>query len=229
MKYSELKSSLEELIDIQLNTSVFEDEHIPENLIDSFIRNINKDLEKEALENLFFDIIKSEIDYYFRNVIGDDYYIISNNFAFLCLKKARRCRALWDYREVPDWTQNALKCFDNLLLFYSNNYFKDSIQKNNPHYDNSERDVYNHFVRKGGDYKIIGDSFNIIYRRRNRFTHIQKNVDGKRVSVEINNKNKKKIYNQIINEFQKALTILLKYYKLHFDNQNIVRSNPQKV
>jgi len=181
----------------------------------STLKSLFERLEKikgVSVDYLYSDIIKKRIDIKLKEFISKEYYDSSNLYAFNCLEIELDCRKI-PVRLVENWLQNALKCFDYLLIFIITEILKEKIkQKNN---DKSyEQDVYQFLIEKDGILNKVGSNFRKIYNIRSSFVHIQyRDENGLRQIRKLTYKTIKRKKDKAINYFYFALTYLLLYFK----------------
>ena len=179
MKFTDLRDDLEkakQLIEKKPNS------------LDSFEKEFFLDIEYrkktlleslqsgKALEHLYDDLIKEACFYEFHFPLSKKDYEVSNEFAFTCVEMSFEAEKI-HYRRVGDWTKNALKAFDVLVLkIYTevldvNEVYKTTDGKKPRIY---ETEVYQYLQeQEDEDYRLIGSNFKSIYQLRSEFEHIQ--------------------------------------------------------
>lgn len=164
------------------------------------------------VDALYSDIIMKELGVKLKCIIFKNYYYKASIHATNCLEIEIECRKI-PLRQVDNWTQNALKCFDNILIFIVTEIKKDKIQNKE---DNKcyEQDVYQYYIDKDWELKNVGKYFRIIYNIRSTFVHVQyKDEKGFRQIRKISQFEIKRKKTAIIDYFEKALSDLLIYIK----------------
>lgn len=168
----------------------------------------------EELDGKYVEYLYKELSHV--NINPDDIkgyldgaYMRSQEFAKNCLKIALKSEHIYGSNIKP-WTEDALKCFDNFLLIMIQEKLKERI--NEKLGIGLERQKYQHLILKGGDYSIIGDSFDRIYQERSSFYHIElKEKDGTIRQRPISNKRYEKSKYVILKCFKDSLSVLYSY------------------
>lgn len=178
MKFSEQRNNLD----------FFSGSPTPEFML-SYLTNEHKNLisslDNKFLEYLTEDIISTSININLQIWLADALYQQSNQHAKECLEFCPSVRSIWG-RQIRNWTDIVLKCYDNFLLQYIQIDKRETIRHNlRP----KETDVYIHLINKGGTEGDIGQFFKNIYNERSNFHHIQiVNENGIRLPKMLSNK-----------------------------------------
>lgn len=199
MKFSDQKS------EINANTG---SRTLPEYQFDYLHTQTKPDIEairNKCIYHLTEDITKLKFELNIEAFLGDQFYRSSNDFAYDCLEITFYINNIYGSKIKP-WTESALKCFDNFLIRYINNYKKELIQKRTS--QAKETDVYEHLIKNGGIESDIGVAFQSIYQSRNSFMHIQvEERDGIRRPIKWTGKRYNKERDLILFQFKKGLTL----------------------
>lgn len=172
----------------------------------SEVKDLLNSLNNQFVEFLTKDIIDTEIKFNLQQWLGYPYYQSSNENAKDCLEYCPTVKHIWG-RKIKNWTDSALKCYDNFLLKYVQIDKGESIPKTNSGL--KETDVYNLLIRKGGIEQEIGQNFKNIYQIRSVFQHIQtEEKDGIRISKRISNAECNKYRDIIIEWFKHSIIAL---------------------
>jgi hypothetical protein len=172
------------------------------------VKDILSSINNKYVEHLTKDITKTHHAVELKNWLGSPYYQSSNEFAKECVEHCISVDHIWG-RKIKDWTDNALKCYDNFLLKYVQIDKSNKIPKTG--YGIKETDVYKWMISKGGAEQEIGQNFVNIYQLRSTFQHIQiETKNGVRVPRPISNSQCNKNRDLIINWLNCSLIELFK-------------------
>lgn len=164
-------------------------------------------LNNRFVQYLTVDILGSDVRLDIKKWLGSKFYRVSNDNARDCIEISPATRHLWG-RKIINWTDGALKCYDNFLLKYIQFDNKDVIPKRGRFL--KETDVYNYLSEKGEKEKKVGENFRFIYQQRSSFHHIQIEVnDEVRVPKYISNSRYNSQRDLILKWFKEALEIML--------------------
>lgn len=164
-----------------------------------------KNLEDRYVYHLFNDLVSRETNKDLDTFLGSEYRY-TNSCAKECVELAYNAREIIEYK-LKAWTDSALKCFDNFLLVFIQDFLKESIKEYSAH--GKERHKYEHLVEKGNNYAKIGTCFHTIYAQRNVMTHVEiVEKDGRRVQKKLSRKKLKTLKLIILENFETALSIL---------------------
>lgn len=170
------------------------------------VKNSISNLNGKFVEYLTNDLTDLELEIDFKNWMSNTYYGSSNDNAKECVELCFTVKHLYG-RKIKGWTDNALKCYDNLLLKYIQEDRGEKIKANIK--VGAEREVYWHLIDLGGDLKQVGEAFNNIYLTRNEFQHIQIiNQNGTRIPKQLSNTKYNEKRDLIMRWFKSALVIL---------------------
>lgn len=199
MKFTETRSKLKEFAGA--TTAEYQMQYITSEVKDVFSK-----INDRYVDYLSKDITENEIEGDIKGWLGNAYYGPSNSNAKECLEICLTVKHIYG-RKIKTWTDNALKCYDNLLLKYIQEDRKELIGKTGPH--TKERDVYQHLIKLGGEHQEIGQCFDFIYSMRNEFQHVQiVTANGYRIPRNVSNKKYNESRDLIVGWFKKALVHL---------------------
>lgn len=162
--------------------------------------------EGRIFEYLFTDITTIDYKIVFESYLNRSDYEEASKYAYNCVDFKLKCREL-NHNRVLDWTSNAIKCFDFLVIYYINDVLKETLVKSGKHFKETEK--YRYLIDKGGESSEIGNNFQYIYQYRNELEHVQVIDKDGRLKVKKHSSNhKKKRLNSIIDFFKKALDVI---------------------
>lgn len=165
MKFSELRDSTAKQATSPANIAAYQFQYLS---ADHF-KNIDA-IRDRCVYHLFEDVAKFKSKQDFHQFLGNAYYHPANEFAQDCVQIAFYCNTIYG-RMIRQWTDAALKCFDNFLIQYIHEFLQEKVSKSGK--DIKETDVYWHLMDKGGVEYEVGICFKSIYESRNSFTHVQ--------------------------------------------------------
>ena len=187
--------------------------------ISSEVKNIINNLNEAFLEYLTKDITKTEISINLQDWLGGLYYRNSNEYAKECIEQCPSVDFIWG-RKIKNWTDHALKCYDNFLLKYIQIDLNEEIPKSSNQL--KETDVYNYWIEQGGIKQDIGQNFKNIYQIRSAFQHIQiEEKDGIRVPKKISNAQCNKWRDVIVLCFRKSIIDIISLSRPEIEKENI--------
>jgi hypothetical protein len=204
MKFTELRQ--------EINSNLNEVNSLQDYLSAYFANSIQdkiKALDDKYVEHLFSDLIENNTTVNIREYLGNSIYNNANENAKSCIFTAFRCKDIHGFK-LKGWTHDALQCFDNFLLVLIQEKLNETIKKRLD--VGFERQKYYHLIDKGEEYYEIGMAFNVIYLLRNEFTHVEvlNDATGKRHQKPLSQKNIKRMKEEILESFKKALLELEK-------------------
>lgn len=161
-------------------------------------------LDDKYIYHLYSDLIGTDIRTDFKPFLKE-FYKTADEYAKDCVLTAFLTTHIHGMK-IKNWTDSALKCFDCLLIRLISDVLKEQLNDKNI----KERDVYDHLIKKGGNLYTIGMAFDIIYKERNKFTHVQiVDSDGVRRPQSYSNKKYKIAKDLILNQFNRGLNALI--------------------
>ena len=204
MKFTELRQ--------ELNNNLNEINSLQDFMAAYFANSIQdkiKALNDKYVEHLFSDLIERNSSSNMRDYLGNSSYNNANEYAKTCVHTVFRSKDIFGFK-LAGWTDSALKCFDNFLLVLIQDKLNETIKSRSD--KGLERQKYWHLIDKGGDYYNIGMCLDVVYQKRNEFTHVEvvNDATGKRHQRSINQKNIKIMKTLILESFKKALIELEK-------------------
>ena len=144
-------------------------------------------LDDKYVYHLYNDLSETEITVDLKLFLKE-FYNIANEYAKDSVHTALLKKDIHGMR-IKNWTDSALKCFDCLLIRFVSDVLNEKLNDKNI----KERDVYDHLIKKGGNLCTVGTAFEIIYKERNKFTHVQiVDYDGVRRPQQYSSKKYKK-------------------------------------
>ena len=163
-------------------------------------------LQNKFVEHLLSDLINKPVTKNLKNFLGD-HYINANEYANTGVLTVYTSRDIFGFK-LNGWTDAALKCFDNFLLVLIQENLKETIKKRLD--KGIERQKYWHLIEKGGEFYEIGIRFDIIYQKRNQFTHIEiiNDTTRKRQQKRLSQTTINKMKEDILTCFKEALLAL---------------------
>lgn len=163
-------------------------------------------LQDKFVDHLYSDLIHNSVSKNLKNYLGPS-YLNANEYANTCVHTVFNSKDIYGYK-LNGWTDAALKCFDNFLLVLIQEHLNETIKKRLD--KGIERQKYWHLIEKGGNYYEIGIRFDIIYQKRNQFTHVEiiNDSTGKRQQKRISQATINKMKDDILICFKEALIIL---------------------
>lgn len=168
------------------------------------VRNLIDTLSDRFVEHLTRDITQLEEHPDYKSWLGNSQYATSNGYAKEAISICPYAREIYGIR-IRNWTDNALKCYDVLLIHYIQNVLGEKIRKQKVK-DVYEGDVYQHLINKGGKYSEIGERFKFIYKQRSDFQHVQvEDPSGLRRVRNTSNKEYNRIRDQVLEWFEGAV------------------------
>jgi hypothetical protein len=204
MKFTELRQ--------ELNNNLNEINSLQDFMAAYFANSIQDKinaLNDKYVEHLFSDLIERNSSSNIRDYLGSSSYNNANEYAKTCVHTVFRSKDIFGFK-LAAWTDSALKCFDNFLLVLIQDKLNETIKSRSD--KGLERQKYWHLIDKGGDYYNIGMCLDVVYQKRNEFTHVEvvNDATGKRHQRSINQKNIKIMKTLILESFKKALMELEK-------------------
>jgi hypothetical protein len=204
MKFTELRqeinNNLSEINSLQDYMTVY---------LTTSIQDKIKALNDCYVEHLFSDLIDRSTTANIKDYLGNGSYNKANEYAKSCIHTVYRSKDIFGFK-LNGWTDSALKCFDNFILVLIQEKRNETIKVRLD--VGKERQKYYHLIDKGGDYYEIGMGLDVVYQKRNEFTHIEVIDDktGKRHQRPLSQKNIKLMKEIILESFKKALLELEK-------------------
>lgn len=198
MKFSEQRDSIAKQGALPISIAAYQIEYLS---TDHF-NNIEA-IRDRCVYHLFEDVAKLKTKQDFNQFLGNEYYNPANEFAQDCVQIAFYCNAIYG-RMIRQWTDAALKCFDNFLIQYIHEILQEKVSKNGSGL--KETDVYWHLIDKGGVEYEVGICFKSVYESRNSLTHVQYEDDeGKRRYKPWSTKKYNREKELILSHFEKGL------------------------
>lgn len=160
-------------------------------------------LQGKEFEFLFSDIIGKNCNTSYIIYLGTNSYISATQYAKNCIEIELRHTQLKP-SQAPNWTRNALHCFDHLIIHYINDILQETVTQFGKWF--KETFNYEHLISKGGDLADIGSNFKSIYQLRSEFEHIQYKNDAGKIQIRnLSNKKRKEKLGLIVQFFKAAL------------------------
>lgn len=211
MNFTDLRNKAIEFDNSQQVSSLKDYEAIALLYVDK-LREI-ENLQGKEFEFLFSDIIDKDCNPNYAQYLGQRNYISASQYAKNCIEIELKHSYLKP-NQAPNWTRNALHCFDHLVVHYINEILQETVTQVGKWF--KETFNYEHLILKGGDLADIGTNFKSIYQLRSEFEHIQYKDDAGKIQIRnLSSKQKKKKLDLIIQFFKVALEkIELLYSKL---------------
>jgi len=200
MSFSEQRKKMKEISDQPILRTTYLEEYFSS---DHHARL--KALEGRFLYHLLNDLIGRETNKDLETFLGSEYRYTDDS-AKECVELAFKAREILEYK-LKSWTDGALKCFDNFLLVYIQDFLGEKIGSFLQL--GGERHKYEHLVEKGDVHAKIGTCFHTIYSQRNEMTHVEIiEKDGRRLQKKLSRKKLGKLKAIILENFTNALNLL---------------------
>jgi len=201
MKYSDLIKKEEEFDKSQPNLKKYETEAL------EYISSLVKldDIQGDEFKHLYSDLTDRACQISFETVLPRKAFSNASEFAMRCLHISLNKININPMR-AREWTWNALKCFDHILIHYVNDILNEIIPENKDNWL-KETYVYSFLSDKGGEIGEVGDNFIYIYQLRSKFEHITKRrTRDRKVEIRPLTKQKKREHlTSILRLFKEAL------------------------
>jgi hypothetical protein len=165
-------------------------------------------LEGRFVEQLFSDLIEYEVSKDVKGFLGKNYNNAKEH-AKSCYEQIAHPKDLYTYK-LQQWTESARHCFDGFLIVLIEDKLGETISNYGHLGLGEDRSEYEHLRGKGGNFKVIGDAFTKIYKKRSKMTHIKKTdaATGKRYIQTISKRELQQIKAEVLADFKTGLIAL---------------------
>jgi len=205
--------SFSEILDLE--SSALKKESVLSSLEESALRKYveyenRKNTAKDfPFEYFYEDVISGALRFKFKPVIGERNYKNAEKDALACLEISIEMWKLSPY-SVPLWIQSALKFVDYLVLYYIQEYRKDTPRKY--HKAGVEKSRYIQLSEySDNEIKVAGNELAELYKMRNGFEH--RTIIHEDGTQELVKPNFNKLKKKGTKLYSNALKRILKEYK----------------